>query len=206
MKCLTCVLIEVITEGEISEYHHFFVTAKIEKWGVIMPALNICATFRVAKKGVSSLLLVLAFSFFGLNIAFAAEKPPKVMVSPSATQSPVSTHPQNAAKGAICLGPDLSPAPRPKQSVFVQIEGRQSIDFYEKMYKIAYDDLDLNKVYIIKWVYQGKPFVSWKVDFRKLNTNMVMVWKAYGTWKMEAIDDGRCVWPIGKKQGSKRKG
>jgi hypothetical protein len=103
--------------------------------------------------------------------------------------SPRVSHEKNLLTGAVCAGPDLSPAPdRNNLKIKVGIEKPRRFELWQWVS----NGLDLEKRHLIV-IYNGKtPIASWYVDFRALKTNFVIVWKAYGAWKMKPVKSEVC--------------
>jgi hypothetical protein len=101
-------------------------------------------------------------------------------------------------KGSVCLGPFLSvvfyePLKRP----FLTIGDYGPFHFDQKSQptRLVAEGLDLNKPYIVKVHFGGKVVTSWKLNFEKLNADMVYIWRSKGAWRMEPITNGKCECP-----------
>ena len=131
------------------------------------------------------------FSGFIISIlfaatAFATSPPPKKFI---VDDLPPITHDPKERSGIVCAGPDLSPV-RSNPSLQVKV-GTHPKRPFEKWQWVA-KDLSLADSHTVV-VYDGeKPISSWKFNFQKLKTNFVIVWKAYGAWKMKPLVGGTC--------------
>ena len=98
-------------------------------------------------------------------------------------------------KGSVCLGPFLSvvwyePSDRPYLTIgdygpFRFEQGKQFSRFVTK-------DLDINKVYRVKIHYDGRVVSSWDLNFDKIGSNTVCIWRDKGAWRMEPLKNSKC--------------
>ena len=106
----------------------------------------------------------------------------------------VASHQTSDKFGAICLGPDLSMA-GVDYDIFISVDWKKK-KFSGEQGHIAFDDLELNKKHIVRLFKGNKQFQSFKIDFRKLKSNFVVVWKAAGYWKSMSVGGEKCEWPV----------
>ena len=108
-------------------------------------------------------------------------------------------------KGSVCLGPFLSiilyeNSKRP----FLTIGhyGPFYFDQANQPTRLVAEGLDLNKTYKVKVHFDGKVVTSWDLNFEKLGTDMVCIWRSKGAWRMEPITSGKREFPINKTNES----
>lgn len=103
-----------------------------------------------------------------------------------------AAEPLDFERNLICIGADLSPSPRPKAEIYIHIGNYKPIPYYETIGKVGLTNIDPNQRHLVKLVHEGKALASWWLDLRKLKTNRIMIWKAYGAWKMEPMTKSEC--------------
>ena len=98
-------------------------------------------------------------------------------------------------KGSVCLGPFLSvvwyePSTRP----YLTIEdyGPFHFDQENQLSRFVAEDLDIKKVYKIKVHFGGKVVSSWNLNFDKIGSDMVCIWRDKGAWRMEPVKKSKC--------------
>lgn len=97
--------------------------------------------------------------------------------------------------GSVCLGPNLSVVLHDRDHVTLSIGDVKGIKFAkDNSAKIVAKGLDRSKVYKVTVYYDGEPVESWDLDFRKLGSNMALIWRGKGAYKMTAAPRG-CTWP-----------
>ena len=108
-------------------------------------------------------------------------------------------------KGSVCLGPFLSivlyePSKRPYLTIGDY--GPFHFDQVNQPTRLVAEEFDLNKTYKVKVHFGGKVVTSWDLNFEKLGTDMVCIWRSTGAWRMEPITNGKCEFPINKTNES----
>ena len=106
----------------------------------------------------------------------------------------LQSHSKSMNSGAICLGPDLSMI-QPDSDIFISLDNSKKELFSDSRGKIPFKDLNLKKKHLIRLFKGDLQFTSFNVDFKKLKTNFVIVWKASGYWKSMAVGGEKCEWP-----------
>lgn len=101
-------------------------------------------------------------------------------------------------KGSVCLGPFLSiilyeSSNRPYLTIGDY--GPFRFEQTNQTCRLVADNLDLDKVYKVKVHFEDKVVTSWDLNFKKIGSNMVYIWRAKGAWRMEAIKNGKCERP-----------
>ena len=101
-------------------------------------------------------------------------------------------------KGSVCLGPFLSiilyqPSNRP----YLTIGDYGPFHFEQSSQpcRLVAGGLDLKKVYKVRVHFEGKVVTSWNLNFEKMGSNMVYIWRDKGAWRMEPIRNGKCERP-----------
>lgn len=103
--------------------------------------------------------------------------------------SPRVTHAVEAKTGLVCAGPNLSPV-LTNQKIFVKVGGLSATPLDK--WQLVAKDLDLSKNHRVVIYADATPLESWFLNFKKLDANFVIVWKAYGSWKMQAVKGETC--------------
>lgn len=101
-------------------------------------------------------------------------------------------------KGSVCLGPFLSIimyAPSNRPYLTIGDYGPFHFEQTNQTCRLVAEDLDLNKVYRVKVHFEDKVVTSWNLDFKKIASNMVYIWRDKGAWRMEPIKNGKCERP-----------
>jgi len=98
-------------------------------------------------------------------------------------------------KGSVCLGPFLSvvwyePSARPYLTIgdygpFHFKQGNQPS-------QLVAENFDLKKVYKVKVHFDGKIVRSWSLNFDKIGSDKVCIWRDKGAWRMEPINNSKC--------------
>ena len=98
-------------------------------------------------------------------------------------------------KGSVCLGPFLSvvwyePSTRP----YLTIGNYGPFHFEQgnQPFRLIVEDLDIKKVYRVKVHYDGKVVRSWNLNFEKIGSDRVCIWRDKGAWRMEPIKNSKC--------------
>lgn len=106
-----------------------------------------------------------------------------------------SEHAASEVQGAICIGPDHSKA-RSTEEIFVKVDGAEKKSYSKSEGLILFKDLDLDKIHTVHLLVGNKSFLTLAVDFKKLKTNFVILWKAAGAWKLLPVGGTKCEWPM----------
>lgn len=97
--------------------------------------------------------------------------------------------------GKVCFGKNLGKASSEYSDLLrIQIGQSEKISFNQKLKKpfLALSGLDLNKTHMVKVYFDDKVGMSWPLNFNKLNTATVLIWRAAGSWRMEVVGDETC--------------
>ena len=97
--------------------------------------------------------------------------------------------------GTVCLEENLSiVASEHTELLYITIGDSNKI-YFKWPYKnprIVLNNLEINKDYIVKVYYDNKLVTSWKLNFKEIGTNSVVIWRAKASWRMEPIDVSLC--------------
>lgn len=93
--------------------------------------------------------------------------------------------------GKVCFGKASSEY---SDLLRIQIGQSEKIAFNQKLKRpfLALSGLDLNKTHMVKVYFDDKVGMSWPLNFNKLNTHTVLIWRAAGSWRMEVVGDEAC--------------
>jgi len=95
------------------------------------------------------------------------------------------------ASGSVCLGPYLGKVriEHEFQRLYLRIgeSGKIHFDPSQKT-RIVLNNLDLHKTYSVKVFFDAKPVESWALNFDKLKSVMVIIWRSAGAWRMEPVE------------------
>lgn len=101
----------------------------------------------------------------------------------------------NEQKGTVCLGKNLAKSSSEHSDrLFLKIDDSQGIYFsrpYNGPIKVV-KNLDINKDYIVYVYFDNEVVQSWKLNFSGLKTESVLIWRAAGSWRMEAVEASLC--------------
>ena len=98
-------------------------------------------------------------------------------------------------KGSVCLGPFLSvvwyeSSTRP----YLTIGDYGPFHFYQEnqQSRLVAEDLDLNRTYKVKVHFGGRVVRSWNLNYDKIGSDRVCIWRDKGAWRMEPIENSKC--------------
>jgi hypothetical protein len=100
-----------------------------------------------------------------------------------------------AEKGSVYLGPFLSVIwyePSKKPYLTIGEFGPFKFENDGQISKLIIDDLDLGQIYKVKVHYDKKVVESWDLNFDKIKSDIVCIWRAKGSWRMEPYEKSRC--------------
>ncbi|MDH5178295.1 MAG: hypothetical protein OEZ39_09210 [Gammaproteobacteria bacterium] len=97
--------------------------------------------------------------------------------------------------GTVCLGSNLAkPYAETTHRLYLRIDKSEKI-FFPVNYagdRVVVKDLALDKKHRVYVYFDDEVVVSWKLDFNKLQTDTVVVWRAAGSWRMDAVKRSDC--------------
>lgn len=106
-----------------------------------------------------------------------------------------STASVSADTGGVCLGPNLTKALElPRERLFITIDNSEPLyfDSQNSQPHLVLDGLSLDSPHMVKVHFDGQIVKSWVLDFKKLGTPLVLIWRAAGSWRMEPVTADRC--------------
>lgn len=107
----------------------------------------------------------------------------------------VCTVSANEGQGIVCLGKNLAKTlSEQSDRLYLKIGDSEKIYFEHPYYrpKVVSKNLDRRQDHVVKVFYDDKLVQSWKLNFKKLKTDGVLIWRASGSWRMEPYDAGLC--------------
>jgi hypothetical protein len=95
--------------------------------------------------------------------------------------------------GTVCFGRNLAkPASEHSDRLYLRIDESEKLYFNHKYDGPVVRDLDPNVVHAVSVYFDDQLSESWRLDFNKLNTRCVLIWRAAGSWRMEPIEASEC--------------
>lgn len=97
--------------------------------------------------------------------------------------------------GTICLGSNLAkPFDEQTNRVYLRINNSEKI-FFIRPYsgpRVIASHLDLTHDHSVKVYFDDQVVQSWTVNFEKLNSAGINIWRAPGSWRSESINPNEC--------------
>lgn len=97
--------------------------------------------------------------------------------------------------GTVCLGQNLAkPAAEHTKRLYLKVNNSEKIFFNEPYTgpQFVARGLDTSTLHTISVYFDDAIIRSWKLDFTQLKTTSVLIWRAAGSWRMEANDAALC--------------
>ena len=95
--------------------------------------------------------------------------------------------------GKVCFGKNIAkPASEYSDRLYIKIDDSKKIFFNRDYNGPVISDLDLKSDHIVKVYFDDKIGMSWKLNFQKLNTKSVVIWRSTGSWRMEPVNGEAC--------------
>jgi hypothetical protein len=98
-------------------------------------------------------------------------------------------------KGTVCLGKNLAKSlSEHSDRLYLKIDNSEKFTF-ERPYSgptVVMDNLALNKDYMVYVYFDDEIVQSWELNFSKLQTESVLIWRAAGSWRMESNQASSC--------------
>jgi hypothetical protein len=101
----------------------------------------------------------------------------------------------NEMNGTVCLGKNLAlPYDEHTDRLYLKIDDSPRIYFVRPYIgpRVVAQNLDIHKDHMVKVYFDNQEVQSWKLNFSKLKTKKVLVWRASGAWRMEANEVSSC--------------
>jgi hypothetical protein len=101
----------------------------------------------------------------------------------------------NEQTGTVCLGKNLAkPISEHTSRLFLKIDNSPKL-YFKKPYiepATVLRNLDLKKKHKVNVYFDNKVVESWTLNFSKLKTKSVLIWRAPGSWRMEPNEASSC--------------
>ncbi len=92
------------------------------------------------------------------------------------------------SQGTVCLGKNLAKTmSEHSDRLYLKIDDSQNIVF-ARPYDgpiVVVQGLDLSKEHMVYVYFDNQIVQSWRLNFSKLKTDSVLIWRAAGSWRME---------------------
>ncbi len=101
----------------------------------------------------------------------------------------------NELKGTVCLGKNLAKvSSEHTERLYLKIGDSPKIYFIRPYSgkRVIAKNLDIRKEHAIKIFFDDQIVQSWKLNFLKLKTDSVLIWRASGSWRMEPNKASSC--------------
>ena len=95
--------------------------------------------------------------------------------------------------GEVCFGKNLAkPSNEHTDRLYLKINDSEKLYFNRPHKGPVLENLDLNKNHIVKVYFEDKIVQSWILNFSKLKTQRVIIWRSSGSWRMEPAEESIC--------------
>ncbi len=98
-------------------------------------------------------------------------------------------------QGTVCLGKNLAKTmSEHSDRLYLKIDDSQNIVFahpYDGPI-VVMQGLDLSKEHMVYVYFDDQIAQSWRLNFSKLKTDSVLIWRAAGSWRMEPNEVSAC--------------
>lgn len=99
----------------------------------------------------------------------------------------------NDKVGKVCFGKNLGkPHREHTDRLYLQIDDSEKLYFNRPHDGPVLSNLDTNIDHVVKVYFDGNIGKSWILNFSKLNTQSVIIWRSAGSWRMESTDESMC--------------
>ena len=97
--------------------------------------------------------------------------------------------------GKVCLGSNLAkPLSEHTERLYLTIGNSDKLYFMRPYTpRVVVEHLDVHKNHTVNVYFDNVIVESWKINFSKLKTNTVLIWRAGGSWRMDAIKESSCI-------------
>lgn len=94
--------------------------------------------------------------------------------------------------GKVFFGKNLAkPYSEHTDRIYLKIDDSKKLYFNRKQEGPVLENLSLNKDYIVKIYFDDKIVQSWILNFSKLKSKSVVIWRSAGSWRMEALEESK---------------
>ncbi len=91
--------------------------------------------------------------------------------------------------GKVYFGKNLAkPFSEHTDRLYLKIDDSDKLFFNREYSGPVIDKLNLNTDHIVKVYFDDQVARSWKLNFSKINTHSVIIWRSAGSWRMEPAD------------------
>jgi hypothetical protein len=95
----------------------------------------------------------------------------------------------NDYSGEVFFGKNLAkPASEHTDRLYLRIDDSKIQYFNRKHEGPVFENLDLEKDYIVKVYFDDELCCSWIMNFSKMKTKSVIIWRSAGSWRMEPFE------------------
>ena len=95
--------------------------------------------------------------------------------------------------GKVCFGKNLAkPISEHTDRLYLKIDDSHKLFFNRPIEGPVLGNLELNKDHIVKVYFDEQIVQSWKLNFSKLQTHSVIIWRSAGSWRMEPVEELNC--------------
>jgi hypothetical protein len=95
--------------------------------------------------------------------------------------------------GKVCFGKNLAkPFSEHTDRLYLKIDDSDKLYFNRQHSGPVIDNLYINTDHIVKVYFDDQVCKSWILNFSKLNTQRVIIWRSAGSWRMEPAEGSIC--------------
>jgi hypothetical protein len=98
----------------------------------------------------------------------------------------------NENTGSVYFGKNLAkPLDEHTDKLYLKIDNSEKLYFNRKHDGPVLENLDLNKDHAVNVYFDDKVVQSWILNYSKLNTHAVLIWRSAGSWRMEVLENSK---------------
>jgi hypothetical protein len=95
--------------------------------------------------------------------------------------------------GKVCFGKNLAkPHSEHTDRVYLRIDDSNKLYFNRPNDGPVLASLDINKNHMVKVYFDDQLVRSWPLNFSKLGSRSVIIWRSAGSWRMEPVEESKC--------------
>ncbi len=99
----------------------------------------------------------------------------------------------NDETGRVCFGKNLAKVySEHTDKLYLKIDDSKKLFFNRPHDGPVLDNLDIDQDHMVKVYFEDRLASSWQLNFSRLNTKSVIIWRSAGSWRMEPVDESRC--------------
>ncbi len=96
-------------------------------------------------------------------------------------------------EGTVCFGQNYAkPFDEHTDRLYLKINDSEKLYFNDLLEKPVQKNLDINRNHLVKVYFDNQIASTWILNFAKLNTQSVVIWRAAGSWRMDPVDRSIC--------------